>query len=282
MLNVIYRTYPGYNDQKSLISFKEKKDLIEVGFSSLLESLKDIKAFIHIVVDNPTNEYLDLLKSILSNYKVESTFILREAPFGNQECFGTCLDIIKNIKNSYIFFCEDDYLLNKSIFKDLMSDNKLNTLYYIFPYQHPDYTRLNVHKIFGYFKNMKSNKKYKRCLSGCLTFFTNSKTISKDIKIFNLYTLGLGDHNLWKVISLPVISSYTIFKEIFNFRDYKFIAIKQYLLSIIKFNKAKIYYTEKSYSIQLSNDCLPVKLELLKFIDDKDLFLELVSKEFNS
>ena len=50
MLNVIYRTYPGYNDQKSLIAFKEKKDLIQAGFSSLLESLEGLESFLHIVV----------------------------------------------------------------------------------------------------------------------------------------------------------------------------------------------------------------------------------------
>ena len=282
MLNVIYRTYPGYNQQKSLIAFKEKKDLIEIGFSSLLESLEDIKAFIHIVVDNPTNEYLEFLKRILSKYKVRSTFILRDEPFGNQECFGTCLDIIKDIKNSYIFFCEDDYLISKSIFKNLINDNKLDSSYYIFPYKHPDYTKLNVHIIFGLLKNINNRKKYKRCLSGCLTFFTNSETISRDIKIFNLYTLGLGDHNLWKVISLPFISSYTILKEILNFRDYKIKAIIQYLSSIIRLNKAKIFYTEKPYAIQLSNDCLPSKLELLNYIENKDLFIEIVNNEFNS
>ena len=282
MLNVIYRTYPGYNNQKSLVAFKEKKDLIQAGFSSLLESLEGLESFLHIVVDNPSVEYLDFLKNIISKFKVKSTFILREAPFGNQECFGTCLDIIKDIKNSYIFFCEDDYLINKSIFKNLINDYNLESSYYIFPYKHPDYSKLNVHKIFGYIKNMNNNKKYKRCLSGCLTFFTNSKTISRDIKIFNLYTLGLGDHNLWKVISLPFISSYTILKEILNFKNHKIKAIKKYLSSIVKFNKTKIYHTEKSYAIQLSNDCLPSKLEILKFIDNKDLFIEIINKEFNS
>ena len=147
MLNVIYRTYPGYNDQKSLIAFKEKKDLIQAGFSSLLESLEGLESFLHIVVDNPTDEYLDFLKNIISKFKVKSTFILREAPFGNQESFSSCLDIIKNIKNSYIFFCEDDYLINKSIFKNLINDYNLDSSYYIFPYKHPDYTRLNIHKI---------------------------------------------------------------------------------------------------------------------------------------
>ena len=47
MLNVIFRTYPGYNKQKSLIAFSEKKDLIKRGFSSLLEALEGIDSFLY-------------------------------------------------------------------------------------------------------------------------------------------------------------------------------------------------------------------------------------------
>ena len=64
MLNVIYRTYPGYNKKKSLIAFSEKKDLVKVGLSSLLEALEGLDSIIHVVVDNPNNEYLEFLREI--------------------------------------------------------------------------------------------------------------------------------------------------------------------------------------------------------------------------
>lgn len=276
MLNIIYRTYPGYNKKKSLIAFKEKKDMIRSAFSSLLDSLEDLEAFVHIIVDRPNNEYLEFLKQILSKYKVEANFILRDYPYGDRECFNTCLDIVKKLENSYIFFCEDDYLINKSLFKDLMNDHNLNSLYYIFPYEHPDYDKLIIHKLYGFFNNF-NRKKYKKCLSGCLTFFTNTKTIRRDLNIFQQYKLGLGDHNLWKIVSLPIISSYTIFKEIFSTNNKRKL-LKNYLGSIFKPHKANIYYTENSYAIQLSNDCLPKRLELLKYIDNKNLFIDLFLK----
>tara|TARA_Y100001968_G_scaffold15229_1_gene12287 strand:+ start:3297 stop:4151 length:855 start_codon:yes stop_codon:yes gene_type:complete len=259
-LNIIYRTYPGYNLDKALKAFPDKKSLVKYSLSSLMGHLEPSKSKLHIIIDAPTDEYISLINKIIANFSIRTSIHIREKPYGNAESFNSCLLLANSLDKSNLFFCEDDYLIHPNLFEIVKTIfSQTDSPDYLFPFTHPDYSTLLIHKLYSaltYFSE--SSNIYKRRASGCLTFFTSRDAINRDFEIFKLYADGfLGDHNMWKLITLPYISSSTIIKELY-FNNYnKNNSLFKLFTSLIKKNRSIVASLNSSLALHLANDCLP-------------------------
>ena len=274
-LNVIYRTYPGYNIKKALKAFPEKNLLVKYSLSSLISQLDPSNSKLYIIIDSPTDEYILLIKEIIANYQVETHLQIREKPYGNAESFNSCILLAKSLETSNIFFCEDDYLIHPHLFKNIRNIfSQSNSPDYLFPFSHPDYSKLLIHKIYKLLTYLSdSTSSYKRRASGCLTFFTSKESLSRDYEIFNLYANSfLGDHNMWKLLTLPYLSSSTIIKELYINKYHKNNSLVNLFASLLNKNRSKVASLNKSLALHLANDCLPKEYESLYKIDDPILF----------
>tara|TARA_Y100001968_G_scaffold260234_1_gene247766 strand:- start:2888 stop:3742 length:855 start_codon:yes stop_codon:yes gene_type:complete len=278
-LNIIYRTYPGYNLDKALKAFPDKKTLVKYSLSSLMDNLAPNNSRLHIIIDAPTDEYILLINDIISNFSIRTYIHIREKPYGNAESFNSCLLLANSFGKSNIFFCEDDYLIHPELFESV------NTIFsqtdspdYLFPFSHPDYSRLLIHKLYRALTYIsESSNIYKRRASGCLTFFTSKDVINRDFKILKLYADGfLGDHNMWKLITLPYISSSTIIKELYINKYNKNNSLIRLFASLIKKNRSTVASLNSSLALHLANDCLPIEYESFYRIENPNL----LKKEF--
>ena len=95
IFNIIFKTYPGYNKRKALKAFPTKEILIRFTLSKLIDAIKnyDVKKInLSVVIDASTPEYLRLVQNELNRGGLEYKIIFNDEPYGNEECFATCLN----------------------------------------------------------------------------------------------------------------------------------------------------------------------------------------------
>ena len=280
-LNVIFRTYPGYNQKKALKAFPEKELLIKYSLNSLIKSLKPYNSKLHIIIDSPNHEYVLIIKKIIENSPITSYIHTREKPFGNSESFNSCVLLANSLEKSNLFFCEDDYLIHPDLFSNFTRIFSLNNSPdYLFPFPHPDYSKLFIHKLYrGLTFFSESSNSYTRRASGCLTFFTSTEKINRDYETFKLYAEGyLGDHNMWKSFTLPLLSSSSIIKELYRNKYHKKYSLKNLFISLLKNKRPTLSSLDKPLALHLANDCMPRGLESFYDIEDPISF----KKEFSN
>ena len=263
--HVIYRTYPGYNKTKALLAFPDKSSLVELSLGSLA-SLLTSKDRLTIIIDSPSKAYISLIERILIPYNHLSIEVqINQLPYGNASSFRKCISVGKQSDFDIIFFCEDDYFLRHGCLDriaDLFSRNKLSV---VFPFYHPSYQNLPIHKITrAFFKAVsffrsKTYASSHRVISGCLTFAINRIDLYNFSDSFSLYGDGvLGDHNMWKSMTIPLLGFFTSTRESIKFPR---LICSRILLIHLKnifscFSFISVYDSRNS-AIHLSNDCLP-------------------------
>ncbi len=284
IFNILFKTYPGYNSKKALKAFPTKELLIKFTLTKLIQAIKNYdskKINLNIVIDAPTPQYLNLVQNILNKGGLEYKIIFNEKPYGNEECFATCLDQAINFENSFIFFIEDDYLIHPRIFHELekIFFDRVKPQY-LLPYTHPDYKLLFVHKFYSFLKFKNISSSFTLRASGCLTFITTAEEFRKDIHIFRLFSKKiLGDHNTWKVLTMPFISFHTIVRELIFSKKYKLQSIKVILKSMLKLRRPLLASTELPYGLHLSNEAIPPGYEYINLeADPRILFKEYIKK----
>lgn len=123
-LNVFYRACDKVNGLNGVRQFGKKPDVIKLCFSSLIASAKyfieqngqDV-FFLNVVFDNTTDEMRQYIEKILQDEKIPHK-ILFSSNGGNVDSFKTCYLAAKE-SVGYIFFLEDDYLLDVDCFDEM-------------------------------------------------------------------------------------------------------------------------------------------------------------------
>ena len=119
-LNILYRVCDSVENYNSARVTGKKKDVILKSFASLVESIVFLKqkkhdaiVNFHIVYDKTSKEMKDKFLEIGKEKNV--SFVEHSTSnnqYGNMASFKLCYNIAKDFKG-YIFFLEDDYLLDK-------------------------------------------------------------------------------------------------------------------------------------------------------------------------
>ena len=126
VFNIIYRVCDTVENYNSVRTTGKKQDIVINSFITLVKSIRFIKEKItdvnvnfHIVYDQTTDEtkkfFNENLKDIVF-YQYETL----KTDVGNMSSLKLCYDIAKDLKG-YIFFLEDDYILNEKCLYEMMS-----------------------------------------------------------------------------------------------------------------------------------------------------------------
>lgn len=128
VFNILYRVCDSVENYNSLRITGMKKDVILKSVTSLLESICFLKqkknsVFInfHIVYDKTSKETKEKIANIAKSKNIEVIeHSTSNNQYGNMASFKLCYNIAKTFKG-YIFFLEDDYLLDKRCLYEMFS-----------------------------------------------------------------------------------------------------------------------------------------------------------------
>jgi hypothetical protein len=280
-VHFILRTYPGYNLKKALAAFPSKREIISANILSLIKCMRGCD-YLTIVVDNPTQEYLQEITRILGNNLNPRYVILPSSPpFGNSSSFKSSLSIALDSDCENIFFCEDDYLFHDKLLDELHHFLlQYQNADFCFPFTHPSYSKLLIHTCYNWLimRNLRVIKGPAIAtprLSGCLTFWARKSSILLYKDSFELYADAIvGDHNMWKLITIPFLAAISSGIEQRNrFDRYISRTVPIIFKNIFRRKKAKVYSLNKNLGIHLANDCLPVALGCLQSRKISDSFV---------
>lgn len=117
--NILYRVCDSVENYNSYRITGNKKDIIVKSFTSLCDSIavakrkvRGIDIVLHIVYDKTGVETKNKLKEIAKEKQVDLVeHSTSNGQYGNMASFKLCYDIALKMKG-YIFFLEDDYLLD--------------------------------------------------------------------------------------------------------------------------------------------------------------------------
>lgn len=128
LFNILYRVCDSVENYNSIRITGKKKDVILKSFSSLVESIvflkqkkPDVTVNFHIVYDKTSKDTKDKFLEI--GKKKNISFVEHSTSnnqYGNMASFKLCYNIAKDFKG-YIFFLEDDYLLDKRCCYEMFS-----------------------------------------------------------------------------------------------------------------------------------------------------------------
>lgn len=127
-LNILYRVCDSVENYNSARITGKKKDVILKSFASLVDSIAVLKlknpeavVNLHIVYDKTSKEtkekFIEIGKAKDISFVEHST---SNNQYGNMASFKLCYNIAKDFKG-YIFFLEDDYLLDKRCCYEMFS-----------------------------------------------------------------------------------------------------------------------------------------------------------------
>jgi len=281
-IHFILRTYPGYNNAKALAAFPTKKEIINANILSVIKCIRRCD-YLTIIVDSPTQEYLQQIKELIGDNLVSRCVVLPSLPpYGNSSSFKRSLSIALNSDYENIFFCEDDYLLHDKLLDELhVFLLQYQNADFCFPFTHPSYSTLLIHVCYNYLKtqNLRVNKEFSTAtprLSGCLTFWARKSSILLYRDAFELYANSmLGDHNMWKSITVPTLAALSSGIEQ-RYKVYQYVTqtMPVILTNIFARKRAKVYSLNKNLGIHLANDCIPVSLDYLQSFKNADSFVD--------
>jgi len=131
-LNVFYRVCDKVNGVNGVREVGQKAEIMRLCFASLVASAKYFieqngqQLFsLNVVFDNTSDEMKQFMKQELEEAAIPYKFLF-SSNGGNVDSFKTCYLAAKEV-HGYVFFLEDDYLLDKECFDEIMAFLKLWT-----------------------------------------------------------------------------------------------------------------------------------------------------------
>ena len=220
-LKIIFRSCTNelIMDQNKKRLFDEEKN--EYTFRSLNSILKSIecakKIFKNINYDiiitdtNSKKEDLNVIKSILSKYKINNKLIeinldnynnkivgkYTSAKFANMANLFTSLELVKNENCDLVYFVEDDYIHTRdSLTEMLFTFEKFSTIFnediFLLPADYPYlYSKNDSTKIF-----LGHQKHWRLVGESLVTFFTSKKVVIENFK--NLMQMATKWEDPWE------------------------------------------------------------------------------------
>lgn len=241
-LAVAYRIYPGVSKIPAIHN-NNKYELSRVCLESFFNSIKNINAYIYIILDGCPDEYKQLFQETLIGIDYE--FIENEG-IGNAKTFQIQIDLLlSQDKSEVIYFAEDDYFYLENAFPKMIEVIKDARIDFLSPYDHPDAYTFEIH---NYKKNYLeiSNSKWVIVSGTTLTFMTTKEMLKETKKIFETYTRRNYDASLW--MSMTKLNTFNL-KLMIKFLFTSKPNLKIYL-KIIYFNLFTALFGKKRVIVQ--------------------------------
>ena len=241
-LAIAYRIYPKISKIQA-IHPDNKYELSRVCLESFYNSVKNVKAYIYIILDGCPLEYQKLFEETLIGIDYE---FIEKGGIGNAQTFNLQMDLLLNQdKSDVIYFAEDDYFYLENAFTELIKAIKHPDVDFVTPYDHPDTYRTDFHnykkkyiKIEGY--------KWGIMSSTTMTFMTTKRVLKETKNIFYTYTVRNYDASLW--LSLTKLNAFNVAlmtKLLFtNFQFFK------YFLKLYYFSFGQTIFGKKRILVQ--------------------------------
>lgn len=227
-LTICLRVYPRIS-KNPIGNFKNKYDLFQVTYFSLLSSLKKIDYFIFIILDNCPNEYKKYVEQVtkIDNYKIiEVSYNSNIKTFNLQKKI-----LLEQKKSEIIFLCEDDYLFLENGLESIIKImNKDLPFDFITPYYHIDYDKNEIQNLSPEKTIIINNQKYCYKISTTLTFITTRTILKETLHIFETFSKGNYDFSIFASLTAKNLLRFPRPKYLFNLFYIKAI-LKAYLLS---------------------------------------------------
>lgn len=227
--NVFYRVCDKVNGVNGIREVGQKKDVIRLCFASLIASAKHFikqngqQSFsLNVVFDNTSDETKQLMKNKLEEESIPYRFLF-SSNGGNVDSFKTCYLGAKEV-SGYIFFLEDDYLLDINCFDEMYAFLNLwedESHICLKPHgETADYMRDLFGKDGTYFKRevlLSKGKYWARIMKSTCTFLIDD-FILKDVE--NLFEKTIARSRLDETYLNQIFEKYPLFSPILPMADH--------------------------------------------------------------
>lgn len=241
-LAIAYRIYPKISKIQA-IHPDNKYELSRVCLESFYNALKNVNAYIYIILDGCPPEYKALFKKTL--VEIDYEFIDKDG-VGNAKTFSLQMDLLLNQdKSNVIYFAEDDYYYLDNTFTELLKAIKDPRVDFVTPYDHPDTYNTDFHNYQKTYYEI-GGRKWGVMSSTTMTFMTTQKTLRETKHIFDTYTIRNYDASLW--LSLTKLNAYNILlmlKLMFINKP-----IFKYFLKLYYFTPLQVLFGKKRILVQ--------------------------------
>lgn len=183
---VLYRACSTGNPNK-VRPVQGKLELVTLCFNSLIETLKNHKYDLVVLLDKPNTAFRELFEG----YAVEESYY-GDFTEGNINSFHRQMDIALEWGDDFIFVEDDYYFLPNAGKKMHDALNRLDGFFT--PYDHPGYYTEPIH---AYDKEMVEYKgqEWQRVISTTLTFGGKIDALKREHEVMRTY--GWADHPMW-------------------------------------------------------------------------------------
>lgn len=184
----VYRLCGIPSTNPSPIYQEDKRKLNELCLKSFVAAFRDVKPYVHFLMDYCDASYVDMLEELVPfEFDFEMT---------NLGINGTALrayEVAEESDEDLILFQECDYIYRPSVGRQMV--NAIKHFKLLSPYDHPDfYTRYDIHpretelEIF-------ENAHYRRSKRNTMTFGMTREAFNNTKQILNKY--GYLDNDVW-------------------------------------------------------------------------------------
>lgn len=241
-LAIAYRIYPKVSKVPA-IHTDNKYELSRVCLESFYNAVKNVKAYVYIILDGCPPEYKALFEKTLLGIDYE--FIDKEG-VGNAQTFSLQMDLLLNQdKSEVIYFAEDDYFYLDNAFTELVKAVKDPRVDFLTPYDHPDTYNTDFHNYKKEYLDI-AGSKWGIMSSTTMTFMTTKKTLRETKHIFDTYTIRNYDASLW--LSLTKLNAFNFgLMILFMFTNIPFFKI---YLKLVYFTLSQVLFGKKRILVQ--------------------------------
>lgn len=241
-LAIAYRIYPKVSKVPAIHS-DNKYELSRVCLESFYNAMKNVKAYVFIILDGCPPEYKALFEKTLIGIDYE--FIDKEG-VGNAQTFSLQMDLLlSQDKSEVIYFAEDDYFYLDNAFSELLKAVKDPRVDFLTPYDHPDTYTTDFHNYKKEYLEI-AGRKWGIMSSTTMTFMTTKKTLRETKHIFDTYTIRNYDASLW--LSLTKLNAFNFGLMImFMFTNIPFFKI---YVKLVYFTLSQVLFGKKRILVQ--------------------------------
>lgn len=222
-LAIAYRIYPKVSKVPAFHS-DNKYELSRVCLESFYNAVKEVNAYIYIILDGCPPEYKSLFDNALIDIDYE--FIEKDS-VGNANTFKLQMDLLlEQDKSNVIYFAEDDYFYLENAFTEMLKGINDNRIDFLSPYDHPDTYNTDFHNYDKIYLTI-DGYKWGIMSSTTMTFMTTKRVLKETRHIFDTYTIRNYDASLW--LSMTKLNAFNIklfFKFMFSNKSFFKIYLK--------------------------------------------------------
>lgn len=259
-ITIAYRIYPLISKVPAIYP-EDKFKMSEICIKSFANAIKDLKAYIYVILDNCPKEYINLFQDNLKNHHLE---FIEVGGIGNGNTFGLQLDLLSNSKTDFVYFAEDDYFYLENSITNLLDFTKNKKIDFATPYDHLDYYEHQLHKGDSNKITYKNVDYYERKTT-TMTFLANRLKLKEHYDLFLTYKHNNWDNSMWLAITTKNFISFSEFLRLSLFDMQMFKMYIKYFLHTPKkifnnANKSNLYCPHPGTATHLDNKFLSPKI----------------------